>query len=110
MPCGWEGNRRSCVALAMRHRLQCMFIQLRAHGLDREMSTPPTLSCRVRPIYVYLNIHLLRTTQRPLIIIMTHTLHDNVSSAFALCVRYFGHVTRTLSTDPTTSRRKRPPS
>ena len=22
MPCGWEGNRRSGVALAMRHRLQ----------------------------------------------------------------------------------------
>jgi len=42
MPCGWEGNRRSGVALAMRHRLQ-LFIQLRAHGLDREMSTPPML-------------------------------------------------------------------
>ena len=41
-PCGWEGNRRSGVALAMRHRLQ-WFIHLRAHGLDREMSTPPTL-------------------------------------------------------------------
>ena len=40
MPCGWEGNRRSGVALAMRHRLQ-WFIHLRAHGLDREMSTPP---------------------------------------------------------------------
>jgi len=49
MPCGWEGNRRSGVALAMRHRLQ-WFIQLRAHGLDREMSTPPTLCCGVRPI------------------------------------------------------------
>jgi len=32
MPCGWEGNRRSGVALAMRHRLQ-WFIHLRAHGL-----------------------------------------------------------------------------
>jgi len=42
MPCGWEGNRRSGVALAMRHRLQ-WFIHLRAHGLDREMSTLPTL-------------------------------------------------------------------
>ena len=50
-PCGWEGNRRSGVALAMRHRLQ-WFIQLRAHGLDREMSTPPTLSCGVWPIYL----------------------------------------------------------
>ena len=51
MPCGWEGNRRSGVALAMRHRLQ-WFIQLRAHGLDREMSTPPMLSCGVWPIYL----------------------------------------------------------
>ena len=42
MPCGWEGNRRSGVALAMRHRLQ-WFIHLQTHGLDREMSTPPTL-------------------------------------------------------------------
>jgi len=32
MPCGWEGNRRSGVALAMRHRLQ-WFIYLRAHSL-----------------------------------------------------------------------------
>ena len=55
--CGWEGNRRSGVALAKRHRLQ-WFIQLRAHGLDREMSTPPMLSCGVWPIYLYLyNLH-----------------------------------------------------
>jgi len=47
MPCGWEGNRRSGVALVMRRRLQ-WFIHLRAQGLDREMSTPPTLSCGVR--------------------------------------------------------------
>jgi len=52
MPCGWEGNRRSGVALAMRHRLQ-WFIHQRAHGLDREMSTPPTLSCGVWPIYLF---------------------------------------------------------
>ena len=43
MPCGWEGNRRSGVALAMHHRLQ-WFIQLQAHSLDWEMSTPHTLS------------------------------------------------------------------
>ena len=48
MPCSWEGNRRSGVALAMRHRLQ-WFIHLRAHGLDSEMSTPPALSCGVWP-------------------------------------------------------------
>ena len=34
MPCGWEGNRRSDVALVMRHRLQ-WFIHLRAHGLRK---------------------------------------------------------------------------
>ena len=51
MPCVWEGNRRSGIALAMRHRLK-WFIYLRAHGLDREMSTPPTLSCGVWPIYL----------------------------------------------------------
>ena len=39
MPCGWEGNRRSDVALDMRHRLKCRFIHLRAHGLDKEMSS-----------------------------------------------------------------------
>jgi len=51
MPYGWKGNRRSGVALAMRNRLT-WFIYLRAHGLDREMSTPPTLSCGVWPIYL----------------------------------------------------------
>jgi len=34
MPCGWEGNRRSGVALAMRHRLQ-WFIHLWAQGLRK---------------------------------------------------------------------------
>jgi len=34
MPRGWEGNRRSGVALATRHRLQ-WFIHLRAHGLRK---------------------------------------------------------------------------
>jgi len=54
MPCGWEGNRRSGNALAMRHRLK-WFIHLWAHSLDREMSTPPapTLSCGVWPVYLY---------------------------------------------------------
>ena len=32
MPCDWEGNRRSGVALAMLHRLE-WFIHLRAHCL-----------------------------------------------------------------------------
>ena len=34
MPCGWEGNRRSDVALALRHRLQ-WFIHLLSHGLKK---------------------------------------------------------------------------
>jgi len=34
MPCDWGGNRRSGVALAMRHRLQ-WFIHLRVHGLRK---------------------------------------------------------------------------
>ena len=36
MPCSWEGNRRSGVALAMRRRLK-WFIHRRADSLDREM-------------------------------------------------------------------------
>ena len=41
MLCGWEGNRRSGVALAMHHTLQWV-IHLRAHGLS-ELSTSPIL-------------------------------------------------------------------
>jgi len=40
MPCGWEGNRNSGVALAMRHRLQC-FIHLRAHGPRKHPAYTP---------------------------------------------------------------------
>jgi len=36
MPCGWEGIRRSGIALAMRHRLQ-WFIHLWVYSLDMEM-------------------------------------------------------------------------
>ena len=39
MPCGWEGNRWSAVALAMRHRLQ-RFVNLTALGLRKEMNIP----------------------------------------------------------------------
>ena len=34
MPCGWEGYRRSGVALAMRQRLR-WFIHLRDHGIRK---------------------------------------------------------------------------
>ena len=39
MPCGWVGNRRSGVALAMCNRLH-WFIHLRAHGLRKEDEQP----------------------------------------------------------------------
>jgi len=45
MPFAWEGNRRSGIALAMRHGLQ-WFIHLGPYGLtayEREMGTPPKL-------------------------------------------------------------------
>jgi len=42
MLCGWEGNRRSGIALAMRHRLSDLSTY-RFKGPEREMSTLPTL-------------------------------------------------------------------
>ena len=44
MPCGWEDNRRSGVALAMRHRLQ-WFIHLRAQSHEHPAYTPGALPC-----------------------------------------------------------------
>ena len=46
MPCSWGGNRRSNVVLGMHHKLK-WFIHRRVHCLDRDMSTPRTLSCGV---------------------------------------------------------------
>jgi len=45
-PCGWEGNCRSGVALAMRHRLQ-WFIHLRTHGLRKGDEHPAYTPHRV---------------------------------------------------------------
>jgi len=42
MPYGWEGNRSSGIALAMRHRLQ-WFIHLRAQGLSKGDEHPTTV-------------------------------------------------------------------
>jgi len=39
MPYGWEGNRRSGIALAMRHRLQ-WFTHLQAEWLTEERRVP----------------------------------------------------------------------
>ena len=45
MPCSWEGNRRSVVALAMRHILQ-WFMLLRAHGLRKGDEQPACIPLR----------------------------------------------------------------
>ena len=47
MPCGWEGNRRSGVALAMRHGLQ-WFTHLQVHGLRQGDEHPAYTPCGVR--------------------------------------------------------------
>ena len=52
-PCGWEGNCRSGVALAMRHRLQ-WFIHLRTHGLRKGDEHLPTLLTGYGTLYLYL--------------------------------------------------------
>ena len=49
---GWEGNRRSGVALAMRHRLQ-WFIHLRAHGPRNGDEHPAYTPHGVRHILPY---------------------------------------------------------
>ena len=48
--CSWEGNRRSGVALAMRHRLGGLSTY-GLNGLDREMSLR---SGGARPLYLFL--------------------------------------------------------
>jgi len=47
MPCGWEGNGRSGVALATRQQTS-MVLHLRAQGLEEGDEHPPTLCCRER--------------------------------------------------------------
>ena len=51
MPCGWEGKRRSGVALAMRQTLVVLY--LRVQGLGEEDEHPPTLSCRAWSTFLY---------------------------------------------------------
>jgi len=53
MSCGWEGNRRSGVTLAMRHRLQ-WFIYLRAYGLRKGDEHPASLLIGYGTLYPYL--------------------------------------------------------
>ena len=60
MPCGWEGNRTSGVAMAMRHRLQ-WFIHLRAHGLRKGDEHPAYTRREVWPNLYSIHSSLTKT-------------------------------------------------
>ena len=84
MSCDWEGNRRSGVGLAMRHRVK-WFIHLRAHGLSRGNEHPTnTLRARYGTLYLYLSdVELLNDcyVEQP-----WHTRHTNpVNPSSVLC-------------------------
>ena len=52
MPCGWEGNRRFGVALAIRHRLKWSIpVVLLSHRLTDRQTDGQTTTCN--------NVHLL---------------------------------------------------
>jgi len=53
MSCDWEGNRRSGVALAMRHRLQ-WFIHLRAQGLSKGDEHPTNTLRSYGTLYIFM--------------------------------------------------------
>jgi len=53
MSCDWEGNRRSSVAMAMRHRLK-WFIHLRAQGLSKRDKHPTNTPHGLRNSLPYL--------------------------------------------------------
>ena len=55
--CGWEGNRRSCIALALCYRLQ-WFIHLRAEGLEKEKERKEKME-----EYLYSAIYILCISQ-----------------------------------------------
>ena len=59
MPCGWEGNRKSGVTLAMRHRLR-WFIYLRAHGKRKGDEHPAATPQGVWDGTLYLYLYLVR--------------------------------------------------
>jgi len=61
MFCSWEGNRRSGVALVMRHRLQ-WFIRLRAHGLRKGDENPAYTRRGVWHSFTFACIHVNLTT------------------------------------------------
>ena len=47
LPCGWEGNRRSGVALAMRHGLQLSIHFILTHGLRKGDEHPAYTPCGI---------------------------------------------------------------
>jgi len=65
---GWEGNRRSGVALAMRHRLQ-LFIHLRATA-----TPPPLLFCPHHVVSHYLPTVILIVIGYLLLLVFHHPL------------------------------------
>jgi len=76
MPRGWEGNRRSGVALAMRHRLQ-WFIYLRAHGLRKGDEHPAYTAHVLRhSIHVRSVDNSARNLQR---LVVSHSLFNTSS-------------------------------
>jgi len=52
MSCDWKGNRRSGVALAMRHRLE-WFINLRAEGLSKGDEHPTNTPHGYDTLYLF---------------------------------------------------------
>jgi len=58
----WEGNRRSGVALAMRHRLK-WFIHLRAQGPSKEISTPANTPYGVWYFALYLFYRRIKVSE-----------------------------------------------
>ena len=64
---GWEGNRRSGVALAMRHHASQTIVVYPPTGstaYEREMSIPPTLLRSMALFYLYLYYHRRRRRRR----------------------------------------------
>jgi len=93
MPCVREGNRRSDVALAMRHRLQ-WFIHIRADGLDRQMSSPP-MRCLVEygrdDVYAVCVLHWRRlatvcwTSSRRILTLLSRTSTTSMTRVTQRC-------------------------
>jgi len=83
MPCGWEGNRRSGVALAMRHRLQ-LFIHLRAHGYASSFTFLSTPCSQSLSPYSHTYCHRLLTMYYYWYSI-THSLFHSRLKSFLFC-------------------------